>query len=191
MDELFARWGLAAVYFGAVVEGDVTLVLAGVIAHLDMMKIGVVALAGFLGLLTSDAIWFAVGRYGGPRLRNLGLYRKAAAAVEQAAGRAGPLQLVFARVVYGTRVASMIFWGARGLSPLHFLALDAVGCAWWTVALLTLGYSLSGSAEQIAGRVTAVEHWLLGGAVAAVALVLGRRWWARRRPPGRPLEDGR
>lgn len=188
MEELFARWGLPAVYLGAVVEGDVTLVLAGVIAHLDMMKIEGVGLAGFLGLLTSDAIWFAVGRYGGPRLRNLSWFRTAATTVEHAAGRAGPLQLVVARVVYGTRVASMLFWGARGLSPLHFLALDALGCAWWTAALVTLGYSLSGSAEQIAGRVTAVEHWLLGGVVVAVAMVLGRRWWAKRRPPSRPLE---
>src|SRR5579885_1650576 len=83
LEELFARWGLPAVFVGGVAEGDITLVLAGVIAHLEMMPIVPLALAAFLGLLASDTLWFALGRWGGSRLRGVGWYRKAADAVEQ------------------------------------------------------------------------------------------------------------
>lgn len=190
MEELLARWGLPAVYAGAILEGDITLVVAGVVAHLGMVSLATAGLASFCGLMTSDLVWFLVGRYGGVRLHDWRVYRQAESAVEHAAGRAGPLQIIVARVIYGTRVASMIFWGARGLSWARFVLLDAVGCAWWSAALLLLGYSLSGSAVQIAGRVTAVEHWLLGGVVVAAALVAGRRWWAHR-VPGRVVEDSR
>jgi membrane protein DedA with SNARE-associated domain len=181
-----AQYGLVAIAVGAVLEGDVTLLVSGMMAHLGILHRPLVLLAGFLGLVTSDVIWFAIGRANAEYLQRSALYRRAAPVVERIAGRAGSVQIVFARVVYGTRVASMLFWGAHGLGVQRFLLLDAIGCALWTVLFVAIGYGLTGSVEIILGRVKHVELWLAGGVVIAIVLIAVVRLTARYRAAHRP-----
>ena len=190
MEAFVARYGLVAIFVGAVLEGDVALLVAGMVAHLGMLAMPAVLAIGFAGLLTSDVVWFAIGRAYADRLQRSRVYRRAAPVVTRLAGRAGPLQIVIARVVYGTRVASMVFWGAHGLGVRHFLLLDALGCALWALAFVSLGYGLSGSIELAIGRVKRAERWLAGGVVVAVVLVGLLHLRGRRRARMRREEGG-
>ena len=115
MEDLLVRYGLPAIFFGAVIDGDIALLVAGVVTHLGMLALLPVLVVGAFGLFVSDILWFLVGRYAGPRLRETALYRRAERGVERIAGRAGPWQIVVARVVYGTRVATMLFWVVSGV----------------------------------------------------------------------------
>jgi membrane protein DedA with SNARE-associated domain len=180
MTAAITTWGLPVIYLGALAEGEVSLVGAGVVIHLGLVPLAHASTAGFLGLLTSDLGWFLAGRFAGERLRRLRAYRTAEGLVVRLAGRAGPLQILIARGVYGTRVASMLFWGAHGLSLRAFLLLDGIACVAWTAVFLGLGYACSNSAVAIVGEVTAVEHWLLGALVVGGAAVLAHRWVAGR-----------
>ena len=123
--------------------------------------------AGALGNLLGDLGWFAVGRHPQERIRNSRLYQRVGPRIEALAGRLGAWQLLAACVVYGTRNASMLFWGQHGMPFGRFLAMDLLGCSLAAVRFATAGYLLGHGTMAIAGELKHVEQ------VPALAVVLG------------------
>jgi membrane protein DedA with SNARE-associated domain len=172
LEHLLMRYGLAAVLLGAAVEGDLTLILGGVVSHLGYFPFPLAVAAGALGSFLGDLGWYAVGRIRGPRFRAGRLYRHVGHRIEALARRLGTAQLVASRFVYGTKSASMVFWGLHGL-PLHrFAVVDGLGCVLGSLVFTGLGYLVSGSATVLLGRVRRMELWLLGALVVGVVLVV-------------------
>jgi len=171
MKELLLRYGLMAVFFGAATEGDVTMILAGVTAHLGLLDflaaVGLGALGGFVG----DVACYAVGRARARSIRSSRIYRQAGPVIERFVDRLGVWQIAVARFVYGTRIATMLFWGVRGLPFWRFASVDLPGCVLWATLLGALGFAASDSAAALIGRVRHVELWLLGALVASAALL--------------------
>ncbi len=179
--DFLTRYGAFALFALATVEGDVSLVVGGVLAHRGLLGLPQVMVAGALGNLLGDLGWFAVGRYLQERIRNSRLYQKVGPRIEALAGRLGAWQLLAARVVYGTRNASMLFWGQHGMPLGRFLAMDLLGCSLAAVLFATAGYLLGHGTMAIAGELKQVEQLLavavvLGGLLAALVT-----WVVRRR----------
>ncbi|HEY8256812.1 MAG TPA: DedA family protein [Gemmatimonadales bacterium] len=168
---MLIRHGVTAVVLGAIFEGDLTLVLSGVVAHLGIFSFPVAVAAGACGSLVGDCLWYWLGRLKGPAFRSGGLYRRVGPRIESLATRFGVWQLLLARFVYGTKNPSMIFWGLQGLPFGRFAAVDALGCSMGTFVFAGLGYLVSGSAEALVGRVRRIELWLLGALVVGVVIV--------------------
>ena len=171
LQHLLIRYGLIAVLLGSAVEGDFSLLLAGVVAHLGIFAVPLAVGTGALGSLLGDTAWYCLGRFRGPRFRDSRFYRRVGPTIERLARQLGPWQLVAARFVYGTKSASMVFWGLHGLSFRRFLVIDSIGCVLASLVFTSLGYLLSGSAMALLGHVKRVELWLLGGAIVGVLVV--------------------
>jgi membrane protein DedA with SNARE-associated domain len=171
LHKLLIRYGLIAVLVGSAFEGDFTLILAGVVAHLGIFAFPLAVAAGTLGSLVADIAWYSLGRFRGPRFRAGRFYRRVGPTVERLAQRLGPWQLLAARFVYGTRSASMVFWGLHGLPLGRFLLIDSVGCVLGSLVFASLGYLLSGSATALLGHVKQVELSLLGAVIVGVLIV--------------------
>jgi membrane protein DedA with SNARE-associated domain len=182
VEELVARYGLVAVFALTAVEGDLALILGGVAAHLGLLSPPAVVMAGALGGFAGDAAWFAAGRRRADVLRRSAAYRRVGPGLERLVARFGPWQILLARPVYGTRVASMLFWGTQGLAPGRFVALDLPACTLWAVLLVSLGYVSSSSVAALLGEVRRVETWLAIATLVVVALALAARLLSRRRP---------
>lgn len=180
LEHLIIHYGLAAVFVGAAVEGDLTLILAGVAAHLGYfplpMAVAVSTVGGYLG----DLAWYGLGRVRGPRFRAGRLYDRVGYRIEALARRLGAAELVASRFVYGTKAASMVFWGLHGMSLPRFLLLDGIGCVLGSLVFTGLGYAVSGSATVLLGRVRRLELWLLGAVIVGVALVFIINWAAKK-----------
>jgi len=172
IQQLIIRHGLLAVLLGSAFEGDFTLILAGVVAHLGFFPFPLAVAVGALGSFIGDSIWYALGRFRGPRLRAGRVYRRVGPKIQRLADRFGPWQLLLARFVYGTKAASMVFWGLHGLKFRRFAPIDAIGCVLGTAVFSGLGYLVSGSATLLLGRVRRVQLWLLGAVLAGAVLVL-------------------
>src|SRR4029079_9329079 len=97
LQELLIRYGLLAVFLGAAFEGDFSLILAGVVAHLGLFPFPHALAAGALGSLMGDSIWFGFGRLRGPRFRQGKLYRKVGPTIERFAHPRGPGAIPTAR----------------------------------------------------------------------------------------------
>ena len=182
------HWGLAAVFACAIFEGDVSLVLAGVVSQLGYTRLPAVAVLGTLGLLAADTFWFCVGRWRSGWVRGTRLYSRAESTIRQVANRLGPAQIILSRFVYGTRVPTMFFWGVLGLSFRRFLSMDLIGTCLWSALLTGAGYALSGSATVLIGRMERAEIWVLSVTIAAAVIFLVWRGLVRkRRSRGAPL----
>jgi membrane protein DedA with SNARE-associated domain len=171
LKQILIDHGPAAVVIGAIVEGDMTLILSGVVAHLGIFPLPVAIAAGATGCLIGDCSWFWVGRWRGARFRSGRLYRRVGGTIEKLARRFGVWQLMLSRFVYGTKNASMLFWGLQGLSFGRFVLVDGLGILLGTIVFAGLGYLVSGSAEALLGRVHRLELWLLGAVVAGIVIV--------------------
>jgi membrane protein DedA with SNARE-associated domain len=171
LQQLLIRYGLIAVFLGSAVEGDFSLILAGVVAHLGIFSFPLAIAAGTLGSLMGDLAWYGFGRFRGPKFREGKLYRRVGPTIDRLAKRMGPWELLAARFVYGTKAASMVFWGLHGLSLPRFLMIDALGCALGAAVFTGLGYLVSGSAMVLLGKVRQVQLWLLGALVVGIVIV--------------------
>jgi membrane protein DedA with SNARE-associated domain len=180
LQDLMLRFGLGAVILGSAVEGDFTLILAGVIAHLGYFPFPLAVAAGALGSLLGDLAWYGLGRMRGPKFRGGRVYQRVGPRIERLARRLGPAELLAARFVYGTKAASMVFWGLHGMTLPRFLVIDAIGCTLGSLVFTGLGYAVSGSATVLLGHVRRVQLWLLGALVVGVILVLVINWTAKR-----------
>jgi len=178
--QLLINHGLVAVLLGSALEGDFTLILAGVVAHLGIFAFPLAVAAGAAGSLIGDSAWYTLGRMRGPRFREGKLYRRVGPTVERLAKRMGPWELLAARFVYGTKAASMVFWGLHGMSLPRFLVVDAIGCVLGSLVFTGLGYAVSGSATVLLGRVRRGERWLLGAVLVGALLVFVIHWTAKK-----------
>ena len=172
IEQLIIRHGLLAVLIGSAFEGDFTLILAGVVAHLGFFPFPLAVAVGALGSFSGDCVWYALGRFRGARFRTGRFYRRVGPRIQALANRFGPWQLLLARFVYGTKSASMVFWGLHGLRFRRFGPIDALGCMLGSAVFTGLGYLVSGSATLLLGRVRRVQLWLLGAVLAGAVLVL-------------------
>lgn len=171
LQELLIHYGLIAVLIGSAIEGDFSLILAGVVAHLGIFTFPLAVAAGTIGSLLGDTAWYVFGRFRGPRFREGKLYRRVGPTIDRLARRMGPWELLAARFVYGTKAASMVFWGLHGLTWPRFLLIDALGCAIGATVFTGLGYLVSGSATVLLGKVRRVQIWLLGALIVGIVIV--------------------
>jgi membrane protein DedA with SNARE-associated domain len=178
---LLIEHGLAAVLIGSAVEGDFTMVFAGVVAHLGYFSFPAAVGFAALGACVGDSIWYVFGRAHTTRFRSAKFYQKVGPHVEKAARKLGLWQIVASRFIYGTRIATMLFWGLHGLGFLRFVLFDALGCLLSAVVFVGLGYVIGNGADVILHQVKRFELVLLGAAAVTVLVLLGLKYAARRR----------
>lgn len=171
LERLIIQHGVLAVFLLAMVEGDLTLILAGVSAHLGLIPLGSAIVAGALGNFAGDTIWFLLGRRASGLIRGSRFYLRVGPTIERLAHRIGIWEVLAARFIWGTRNASMVFWGSHHMRYLRFMGVDLLGCFIACTLFAGLGYALSDSAQVLMGTVKRVELWLLGMVVVAAILV--------------------
>lgn len=169
MELLLIKYGLVAVFVGAMLEADIVPVLVGVAAHRGYFDPPLAIAVTSFGALAGDCVWFYVGRSGaiGKSKLMLRLQPKAEILFQ----RVGHWQIPASHIIYGTRIATMTFLGARGSMVGRFVLVDGVSCFALTTLLFCLGFALSASVSMILVDVKRIELVLLV-AVALFVLVL-------------------
>src|SRR5947209_16106122 len=95
LSHLIEQYGLYAVFFLVLIEGDVTLLLAGVLAHSAFFadsalgSFARVLLWGTLGGVASDNCAYFAGRAFGQTVRNFRFYRSSKARLQRLTNRFG------------------------------------------------------------------------------------------------------
>lgn len=168
MELLLIKYGLVAVVLAAMLEADVIPVLAGVASHRGYFNPVVAIAAASFGALAGDCVWFYLGR--STVIKNSRLIQRLRSKGEILFRRMGNWQIPASHVVYGTRVATMTFLGARGSAIGRFVLVDGVSCLALTTLLFGLGFALSASVSLILVNVRRVEIVLLV-AVAIFGLI--------------------
>ena len=178
MELLLTKYGIVAVFLAAMLEADVIPVLAGVAAHRGYFNPFLAIAAASFGALAGDCVWFYLGR--SRPIRNRALIRRLRSKGEILFQRLGNWQIPVSHVVYGTRIATMTFLGARGSEAGRFVLVDGVSCWGLTALLFCLGFALSASVSIILVKVRRVEIALLVVVVIYGLIVYLRHRYAQR-----------
>ena len=185
LSPLIEQYGLYAVFFLAMIEGDITLLLAGVLAHsafFDDYSFAKVLLWGTLGGFASDNLAFAAGRLCGKTIRDFRFYRIARPRIERLTDRFGPLSIFLSKYIYGLRWASCTFYGVARMPYVRFVPLSLGSCFLWVSILGGVGYFFSSAVMGLIGDFRHVGKILLGILIGGVVVVylIKRRWVSKR-----------
>ncbi|EAA5902813.1 DedA family protein [Salmonella enterica subsp. enterica] len=181
INTLITHYGYAALVIGSMAEGETVTLLGGVAAHQGLLKFPLVAAAVALGGMMGDQLLYLLGRcYGGKILRRFPRYHTKIRHAQKMIQRHPYLFVIGTRFMYGFRVVGPLLIGASRLPPKIFLPLNIVGALIWALLFTTLGY-LGG--EVIAPWLHDLDQHLRHGVwlILAVVLVVGVRWWLKRR----------
>jgi membrane protein DedA with SNARE-associated domain len=140
IEDLIREYGLWAVFFGVMIEGDLTLLFAGVLAHYGLFSFSEAVLTGTLGGFIGDAIGYLIGFTGKHRIKNSNFYQRAQPRLERLCARFGVYSIFLVKYVYGLRTASAVFWGFAHMRFRRFWPLTLISCAAWALVLIGSGY---------------------------------------------------
>jgi membrane protein DedA with SNARE-associated domain len=182
IETIIARYGLAAIFLGAGVEGEAVVVTGGVLAHAGLFPLWQAAIAATLGSCLVDQLWFGLAR----RFRDSRWVQ--AAARKPAFARAigilerWPNSFIFGfRFIYGLRTVSPIAIGTSRIPAAKFVPLNALSAMIWAPVFTVLGYALGKAAGPFLSDVQSVGYGLAGGIVALVVLAVAIGYVRRRR----------
>jgi membrane protein DedA with SNARE-associated domain len=181
LESLFREYGLWVVFFGTMIEGDLTLLLAGVMARFGLFSFQDALLVGTSGGVAGDLIGYLIGRSFRSRARTLRFYLRAKPRIERLMRRFGGFTLFIVKYTYGLRTAMAVFCGLAHFGLFRFAPLTLLSCMVWVFVLSGLGYFFTGSIERLIGDIHHIEKFLLviGALLGLVFLIkhyrLGRR----------------
>ncbi|MFN0108151.1 MAG: DedA family protein [Blastocatellia bacterium] len=196
IEDLIREYGLWAVFFGVMIEGDLTLLFAGVLAHYGLFSFSEALLVSTLGGFIGDSLSYLIGYRGKEWIKDRTFYQRAQPRMEKLCARFGLYSIFLVKYVYGLRTASAVFWGFAHMRLRRFLPLTLVSCGAWALVLIGLGYSFSGAIEVVIGRVQQAGVLLLVAIAIAIAIasalyLLEVFVVARRVPEMEPIEPPR
>jgi membrane protein DedA with SNARE-associated domain len=183
--ELIGQYGLYAVLILVMIEGDITLLIAGVLAHSGFFgeySFARVLIWGTIGGCASDNIAYFAGRAFCEGVREVRFYRAAKPRLERLTNKFGPLSIFLSKYIYGLRWAACVFYGVGRMPYLRFLLLSFASCFLWVFVLSGAGYFFSGAVMGLIGDFQRLGKVLLVIVVVGIAaFYFAERFWISRK----------
>ena len=154
LSQLIEQYGIYGVFALSTVEGDMTLLLSGVMAHggffgnWSFLK---VLFAGTAGGVAGDSAAYWIGRLCRESIKDFQFYRMAQPRIEKLVAKFGASAIAISKYIYGLRAAMSISSGICRMPFWRFLLLDTFSCALWVLILSGAGYFFSGAITSILG----------------------------------------
>jgi membrane protein DedA with SNARE-associated domain len=191
LSRLIELYGLYGVFSLVMIEGDITLLMAGVLAHNDFFgdySFAQVLLWGTLGGFASDNLAYAAGRIFCTTVRDFRFYRSARPRIERLTNHFGTLSIFVSKYVYGLRWASCTFYGVARMPYIRFIPLSLASCFLWVFILSGVGYFFSSAVLRLIGDFRHVGKILLVIVVAGVLgfYLLKRQWISKKVEEAQP-----
>jgi membrane-associated protein len=163
VEPYFEQWGYLIVFtlgllensafVGAVIPGDVVLLLAGFYVERSDLDLAPVVILAFVGALVGDSIGYCVGRFWGRRVLDRWGKRffpdERLARVDRYFQEYGMWAVTFGRLTPVIRTVNTFAAGMARMPFPAFLAAVAVAASIWAVAVPAAGFAFSGSLELV------------------------------------------
>jgi membrane protein DedA with SNARE-associated domain len=179
--ELIGQYGLYAVFILVILEGDITLLIGGVLAHSGFFgpnSFPKLLIWATLGGCLSDNIADFAGRAFCEGVREFRFYRVAKPRLESLTNKFGVLSIFLSKYIYGLRWAACVFYGVGHMPYLRFLTVSFFSCFLWVFILAGAGYFFSGAVMGLIGDFQRLGKVLLVIVVLGiVAFYLAERFW--------------
>lgn len=183
VNQLLSTFGLPAIFFLTMVEGDITLLLAGVLAHgqaFGEYSFPLVLATGTLAGVASDNVAYALGRAGRSSVKKYRFYRAARPRLERLTNKFGVLSIFISKFTYGLRWGSCAFYGVAKMAYPRFLLLSFASCFMWVLILAGAGYIFHSAIYNLIGDLHKLSYWLLGVVIAVIVAGIAGFYFAEK-----------
>lgn len=183
--ELIQQYGVYAVFLLCTVEGDITLLISGVLAHSGFFgsySFVKVLFFGTTGGILGDCIGYGIGRIFHENAKDYRFYQVAQPRIEKLIDKFGSFAIIISKYIYGIRVAMCVFYGVAKMPFPRFLMLSAISCSLWVFILSSVGYFFSGFITSILGDYEKIGIALFFIVMVGIIIfyVLERYWLSER-----------
>ena len=178
MESLVLRYGLAAIFLGAAVEGEPFAIAGGILAHRGWLSPASAALATVAGAVFVDQLWFHLARHYRQSRIVASVIRRPAFKRSLHLIERHPVgfSLLF-RFAYGLRAVAPVAIGASRVRARQFVPLELIAAVVWGALFTGAGW-LAGPAFERAearyGTAITVATIALSALVLLFALRRGR-----------------
>lgn len=168
---MIARFGLAAVFLGAGIEGEAVAITGGVLAQNGLLPIWGVVVSAATGACVADQLWFWLARHYEhekwiKRVENRPAFQRAVRILE----RHLILFTLGFRFVYGMRTVTPIAISASRIRSRTFVMLNAISAAVWGLIMAWAGFLFGRAIDPWLHRIKSATLLIL--AVAAIMLLI-------------------
>ena len=185
LNQLLLQYGVYAVLILVMIEGDITLLIAGVLAHSGFFgdySFAQVLIWGTIGGCASDNLAYFGGRSLWVGVWVLLFSGAAMPRLERLTNKFGPLSIFLSKYIYGLRWAACVFYGVGRMPYLRFLLLSFASCFLWVFVLSGAGYFFSGAVMGLIGDFQRLGKVLLVIVVIGIAgFYFAERFWISRK----------
>lgn len=158
---------------GALIEGEVILLLAAGAAYHGYLDIYLVMLISFLGAVLHDNVLFFVGRHGGERLfKKYPVLREKSKRVFSLFHQYQTQFVLGFRFVYGIRTITPIIIGTTEMPFVRYTSLTTLAAFIWSVTVSALGYGSAIIIESIIEKFEVAQKY-----IAAVIILIAFFGW--------------
>ena len=170
LENLLANYGYIALFFGAFVEGEATLLIGSYLAYLGYLELPAVMFFACLGGYAGDQAIYWFGRWRGfAWLPKHPRWQKKTERVFQGLHDHQIKVIILSRFIYGVRSVVPFAAGLSGMPPRRFMLLNAAGVLIWAVTMSSLGYLLGPAVDTL---IHFLKHLETGILILLAALVL-------------------
>ena len=173
VNDLMWKFGLPAIFLLTMVEGDITLLLAGVLAQGQAFgdySFVQVLVVGTLAGVASDNIAYALGRLGRSSVKKRRFYCAARPRLERLTHKFGVASIFVSKFTYGLRWGACAFYGVAKMPYLRFLALSGASCFMWVIVLSGAGFIFHSAIYTLVGNLHDLSYLLLFVVIGVVAV---------------------
>ena len=144
MGDTVARLGYIGVLLGTFLEGETTILVAGIFAKFGFLQLHKVMLCSFIGTFVGDCSFFFLGKFFGRTL--IGRYeilRQRTALSNKIIHQYRHLILFVMRFLAGFRSVILVLLGCANVSTSRFLLIDLISSLIWSIIVSFIGYSFA------------------------------------------------
>jgi membrane protein DedA with SNARE-associated domain len=182
LEALLDQYGYAAVFIGAILEGETVLLIAAVFVQQGLFDFRGLLLASALGAFVGDQCFFHLGRLKGSRfLHHYPAWQRKMDQAARMLARRGKVVILFYRFIYGMRAVIPFLLGAGRCRVVLFTLLSTVSAAAWALLIGSGAYCFGEAFASMLAKSRAMQQ---GGILGLLLIVITAaslyRWWKRR-----------
>lgn len=169
--EMLHTYKYTIVVAGALLEGEIVLILAGAAAYHQHMSLPLVMLISFLGALFHDNLLFMIGRFYGAKILKRQSAESRISKIVKLIHKYDNYFIMSFRFVYGLRTLTPIVIGSSKIALPRYAALVSISAAIWAVIVSYLGYSFAMALETIIADFQRYQKYIAIGIVVLIGVI--------------------
>lgn len=171
--------GYLVLFLGMIVEGEVILMTAGILANLGALSLEDVFIVSFLGVLANDVIWYHIGVYLKNNHGHQSLLLRAERKVKSLLPgiEKNPAYAIFiSKFIAGINHPTLVILGFLKINFKYFMKLQFFASLVWTLVFISLGFAFGHTAISLSRKVDVFIIYAIALMAAAMLLERGIRY---------------